>query len=66
MANLKLYKNQNYEQLQSMHSCDDLFEDPYFPADDSSLFTRSPLPAGICWMRPHVVLCLFKLLLNHS
>lgn len=54
MASIKPFKDQNYEALKAMHDEENLFEDPYFPADDSSLFRNSPVPKGICWMRPHV------------
>lgn len=31
-----------------------LYEDPYFPADDTSLFTTEKLPFTPKWLRPHV------------
>ena len=35
-----------------------LYEDPYFPADDSSLFQTEMLPFTPKWMRPKVSLVL--------
>jgi len=51
LSSVKYFKDQNYEQLKSKHSKDNLFEDPHFPSNDSSLFTRTIVPNGICWMR---------------
>jgi hypothetical protein len=52
LSNVKFFKDQNYEQLKSKHNKDNLFEDPYFATNDASLFRRTNVPAGICWMRP--------------
>ena len=47
------FKNQNYEHLKSIHSSDNLFEDPIFPAIQSSL-TKNSLGFDIEWKRPKV------------
>ena len=35
-----------------MHNESNLFEDPLFPADASSLYISQSSPHGIKWMRP--------------
>ncbi len=49
LAGIKSFKGQNFEELRSFHNENNLFEDPYFPADDSSLFPRSTAPPGSCF-----------------
>ena len=48
------YKDQDFSKLKASHSDSKLFEDPLFPADNSSLFYKKTPPAGIKWMRPKV------------
>ena len=55
-AIIRNFKDQDYEQLKSDYDTDNLFEDPLFPADDSSLYTKSMPPRGIQWMRPRVLI----------
>ena len=46
---------QDYEKLRRQAlAADRLFEDPYFPADDSSLFYSQKLPFKPEWKRPGV------------
>ncbi len=46
---------QDYEKLRRQALANDnLFEDPYFPADDSSLFYTQKLPFKPEWKRPGV------------
>ena len=47
------FKNQNFEQLKSNHSIDNLFEDPIFLAIPSSL-TKNSFGYDIEWKRPKV------------
>lgn len=49
------YKNQHYADLRK-HCIEDktLFEDPEFPANNSSLYFRKPPPGRVEWKRPGV------------
>lgn len=47
------FKDQNYDELLSEHNEDNLFEDPEFLADESTLYSNS-FTDEIIWMRPHV------------
>ncbi len=50
---IEFYKNQNYTELKT--EClqnGTLFEDPVFPAKNSSIFYTKPVPKGVRWMRP--------------
>ena len=49
LAGIKRFKEQNFDELKSFHNEENLFEDPYFLADDTSLFPRSSAPAGNCF-----------------
>lgn len=52
------FKGQVFDELLTEYDEDNLFEDPFFPADNQSLyFSRRP-PPGIVWMRPKVLLIL--------
>ncbi|CAF0859448.1 unnamed protein product [Brachionus calyciflorus] len=51
-ASIKPFKNQNYDDLKSQHDESNLFEDPYFPTDSSSLYFTQMPPQGIIWQRP--------------
>lgn len=55
---VKPFKNQVYEDLkQQAQGAQALFEDPEFPADDSSLFYKGnvgQLPGEVVWKRPKV------------
>ena len=51
---IKPFKEQNYYELIESHSVDNLFEDPHFPANDSSMYYSRKPPNGICWRRPNV------------
>lgn len=42
-----------------------LFEDPYFPADDSSLFYTQRLPFTPKWIRPKVCHCDAKIFITN-
>lgn len=53
-APIKPFKNQNYDELKSRHSESHLFEDPLFPANNSSLYFTQMPPQGIQWLRPKV------------
>lgn len=48
------FKDQDYESLLSSHDSENLFEDPYFPATDKSLYFTQKPPSGIVWKRPKV------------
>lgn len=48
------FKDQNYNDLKSMYDEENLFEDPYFPASDESLYHNEMPPQGIRWLRPKV------------
>jgi calpain len=50
---IELFRGQNYEEIK--RDClrnKKLFEDPYFPAINSSLFYKTRVPNGIVWKRP--------------
>ncbi len=50
------FKDQNYDDLKS--EClknGKLFEDPYFPAVDRSIFYNQPIPNGTKWARPNEI-----------
>ncbi|XP_074528860.1 calpain-5-like [Halichoeres trimaculatus] len=50
------YKNQHYFELRRDCIKDKtLFEDPEFPANNSSLFFRKPLPGYVEWKRPREI-----------
>lgn len=55
---IKPFKNQVYEDLKSQAQASHiLFEDPEFPANDSSLFYKGnvgQLPGQVVWKRPKV------------
>ena len=53
------FKNQNYAELKAQHDENNLFEDPEFPANDSSLYYSQNKPYGVQWLRPKVFLVLF-------
>jgi calpain, invertebrate len=46
------FKNQNYAELRAQHDENNLFEDPEFPANDSSLYYSQNKPYGVQWLRP--------------
>ena len=52
MAAIKSFNNQDYEKLLKAHSETNLFVDPYFPAEEISLFYSRPPPNGVVWKRP--------------
>jgi calpain, invertebrate len=49
------FKNQVYSDLKAQHDEHNLFEDPEFPANNSSLFYSKSPPSGVRWLRPKVV-----------
>ena len=49
------FKDQVYEELKYQHNENNLFEDPYFPAKNSSLYHSQSAPHGIKWLRPFVI-----------
>jgi len=48
------FKNQDYSDLKAQHDEHNLFEDPEFPADNSSLFYSKNPPNGVRWLTPKV------------
>ena len=44
---IRPFKNQDYEELKSQHSESNLFVDPHFAADSSSLYFSQMPPQGI-------------------
>lgn len=49
------YKNQHYDELKKNCIKDKvLFEDPEFPATNSSIYFRKPPPGRVQWKRPGV------------
>ena len=53
--NIVNYKGQDFYKLRAENArAGKLFEDPEFPAADSSLFFKQPPRAGIVWKRPGV------------
>ena len=50
----KPFKDQVYSDLKAQHDEHNLFEDPEFPADNSSLFYSKNPPNGVRWLRPKV------------
>jgi hypothetical protein len=46
------YRDQVYEELKSQHDENNLFEDPYFPANSKSLYHKNMPPQGVTWARP--------------
>lgn len=49
------YKNQRYDDLKRECIKDKkLFEDPEFPAVNTSLYYSKPLPSSVQWKRPGV------------
>ncbi len=55
MADIKPFKNQDYDTLLQKHSKNNLFQDPYFPAEEKSLYYTQKAPRGIIWKRPYEV-----------
>lgn len=57
-SGIKTFKNQVYEDLKRQaQESQTLFEDPEFPANDSSLFYKGnvgQLPGEVVWKRPKV------------
>lgn len=51
---MKPFKNQVFDDLLSQHDESNLFEDPEFPAEDSSMYFSTRPPNGIRWLRPKV------------
>lgn len=59
------FKNQDYSDLKAQHDEHNLFEDPEFPATNSSLIYSKNPPfelAGVKWLRPKVILKKFTFL----
>ena len=60
---IKPFKNQIYEDLKRhAQESQTLFEDPEFPANDSSLFYKGnvgQLPGDVVWKRPKVCVLFF-------
>ncbi|CAF0941871.1 unnamed protein product [Brachionus calyciflorus] len=52
VSSIKSFKDQNYEELKYMYNEDYLFEDPFFPACNESLFHSNNSIGEIQWMRP--------------
>ncbi|XP_023700707.2 calpain-5-like [Paramormyrops kingsleyae] len=53
---ITLYKNQDYSELKAACLNDGkLFEDPEFPAEDSSLFFKKSPPGTVKWLRPREI-----------
>ena len=48
------YKYQDYERLKSIHNEHSLFRDDLFPASDSSIYKKQPVPSNVTWKRPLV------------
>lgn len=49
------YLDQDYQTLKAEYlKCGKLFEDPTFPADDSSLYYNHSISHGLQWYRPKV------------
>ncbi|XP_032432817.1 calpain-5-like [Xiphophorus hellerii] len=46
------YRNQHYAELKKQHNKENLFEDPEFPATNSSLYYKKPPPGVVQWKRP--------------
>ena len=46
------FKNQDFYTLSKIHNENNLFEDPYFPAQGSSIFFTRAAPKNIVWKRP--------------
>ena len=59
------FKNQNYDMLKMMYDENNLFEDPLFPAEDSSMFYSNPYPPYVEWKRPHVYINSFFWILHY-
>ena len=51
---IKPFKGQIYNDFKSIHSSFKLFEDPLFPANNKSLYTKTMGLTGVRWMRPKV------------
>lgn len=49
---IKIFKGQDYNKLKYQHDESNLFEDPFFPANDQSLSYSQMPPQGVRWMRP--------------
>jgi hypothetical protein len=49
------FKNQVYSDLKARHDEYNLFEDPEFPATNSSLYYSQSPPSDVRWLRPKVV-----------
>ena len=58
------YKHQDYERLKSIHNGHNLFIDDLFPACDSSIYKKQPVPANVVWKRPLVknILCYLNII----
>jgi len=52
MTHIKPFKDQDYNQLKKKHNATNLFEDPLFPAIDSSIYYSKAVKNGIVWKRP--------------
>ena len=53
MSDISFYQNQNYSEIKSYCLNNKiLFEDEYFPSDDSSLARCQPINRRIDWKRP--------------
>ncbi len=50
------FKNQDYSFLKAQHDEHNLFEDPEFPATNSSLYYSQSPPFGVRWLRPKVII----------
>lgn len=65
-AEMTFYQNQNYDQIKSYCLNNNvLFDDEYFPADDSSLSRCQPIRKRINWMRPREI-CSNPVFIDHS
>lgn len=50
------YQDQDYNRIKSeCLNSNSLFEDEYFPADDSSIARCQPINKRISWKRPHEI-----------
>ncbi|RMZ98045.1 calpain-6, partial [Brachionus plicatilis] len=49
---IRPFKDQVFDELKSEHDESNLFEDPLFAADGSSLYFTQMPPQGVMWLRP--------------